>query len=51
MRPHPRALSACLAGTPPTPTTETGPAGFVVREMSRVPFEEYVERNVFAPLG
>lgn len=29
----------------------TGLAGFVVQEVSGVPFEEYVERNVFAPLG
>ncbi|WP_460771601.1 serine hydrolase domain-containing protein [Nocardiopsis nanhaiensis] len=29
----------------------TGLAGFVVQEVSGVPFEEYVERNLFAPLG
>lgn len=29
----------------------TGLAGFVVQEISGVPFDEYVERNVFAPLG
>ncbi|MBR8743578.1 serine hydrolase [Nocardiopsis sp. MG754419] len=29
----------------------SGLAGFVVQEVSGAPFEEYVERNVFAPLG
>ncbi|GAA1118569.1 serine hydrolase domain-containing protein [Nocardiopsis metallicus] len=29
----------------------TGLAGYVVQEVSGVPFEEYAERNVFAPLG